>query len=209
MTAEQAPRVRRPYRSPHRERQAAETRRAVLAAAARLFGEGGWAGTGMREVARAAGVSVETVYAHFRSKGELLVSVLDVAVVGDAGPEPLARRPEFAALTSGTRGERVAAAAGLVTTIHQRTAGVYLVLREAAASDGDLDGLLTESEERRRISVEQGISMVLGRPATREERDGLWAVLSVEVYQLLTERSGWTPRQYEGWLAGVIDRLTT
>jgi hypothetical protein len=47
----------------------------------------------------------------------------------------------------------------------------------------------------------------MGRAATRQERDGLWAVGAVEVYQLLTELSGWTPRQYQTWVAAVIDRL--
>ena len=61
MAADQATSPRRAYRSPRREQQAAETRSMVASAAARLFGERGWAATGMREVARAAGVSVETV----------------------------------------------------------------------------------------------------------------------------------------------------
>jgi AcrR family transcriptional regulator len=161
----------------------------------------------MREVARAAGVSVETVYANFASKSELLVSVLDVAVVGDTAPQPLDQRPEFAAVTSGTRQERVVAAARLVTSIHQRTAGVYLALREAAASDDDLDRQLRASEERRRIDIEKGLSHVAGRAVTREERDGLWALLSVEAYHLLTELSGWTPQQYQAWMARAIDRL--
>jgi AcrR family transcriptional regulator len=184
-----------------------QTRADVLAAAARLFAENGWAATGMRDVARAASVSVETVYASFRSKSDLMVSALDAAVVGDAEQEPLDRRPEFTALTSGTRRRRIATAAGLVTAIHQRTAGVYLAFREAAASDIDLARRLRESEERRRISVEQGLVHVTGRAVTREERDGLWAVLSVEVYQLLTELSGWTPQQYESWAADVINRI--
>ncbi|WP_424535074.1 hypothetical protein ACOZ38_33580 [Sphaerisporangium viridialbum] len=42
---------------------------------------------------------------------------------------------------------------------------------------------------------------------TPEERDGVWAATSVDVHQLLTELSGWTPQQYEAWVAGVIDRL--
>src|SRR5215207_4504963 len=137
MTTGQAPPRRRAYRSPRRQQQAAETRAAVLAAAVQLFGERGWAATGMREVARAAGVSVETVYAGFGSKSDLLMAALDVAGV----------------------------------------------------------------------SVEQGMSLVAGRAPTGEERDGLWAVLAVEVYQLLTELSGWTPQQYETWVAAVIDRL--
>jgi hypothetical protein len=85
---------------------------------------------------------------------------------------------------------------------------VYTSFRsKSAASDSDLARRLIESEGRRRISVEQGLVHVAGRAVTREERDGLWAVLSVEVYRLLTELSGWTPQQYESWAAGVIDRM--
>ena len=137
MAADQATGPRRAYRSPRREQQAAETRAMVASAAARLFGERGWAATGMREVARAAGVSVETVYASFRSKGDLLLAAIDVAVVGDAAPVPLDQRPEFAALGSGTRRQRARATASLVAGINQRTAGVVLALREAGASDAD------------------------------------------------------------------------
>jgi hypothetical protein len=55
-----------------------------------------------------------------------------------------------------------------------------------------------------------------GQPPDRDARPGtcphprapgLWAVLSVEVYQLLTDLRGWTPQQYETWLAYVLDRL--
>jgi AcrR family transcriptional regulator len=161
----------------------------------------------MRDVAHAAGVSVETVYASFRSKSELLMAAIDLAVVGDAAPVPLNQRPEFAALGSGTRQQRARATARLVTGINQRTAGVVLALREAAASDAELAERLRERERRRRVNVEQGAALVAGRAVTPEEVDGLWAVLAVEVYQLLTGLRGWTPQQYENWLAGVIDRL--
>jgi len=46
-----------------------------------------------------------------------------------------------------------------------------------------------------------------GRAVTAEEVDGLWALVAVEVYQMLTELRGWTPQQYENWLADVIERL--
>lgn len=207
MTTTQPQRTRRTYRSPHRQQQAAETRAAVLGAAVQLFGERGWAGTGMREVARAAAVSVETVYAGFGSKSDLLMAALDVAVVGDAEPVPVARRPEFLALGSGTREQRIAAAARVVTASHERIASIYLALREAAASDPDIARRLRELEGRRRVTVEEGISLITGRAATTRERDGVWAVLSVEVYQLLTELSGWTPQQYQAWVIALIDRL--
>jgi hypothetical protein len=64
-----------------------------------------------------------------------------------------------------------------------------------------------EREQRRRINVEQGAALVAGRAVTAEEVDGLWALVAVEVYQMLTELRGWTPQQYESWLADVIERL--
>jgi AcrR family transcriptional regulator len=64
-----------------------------LVVSTRLFAENGWSGTDMRDVARTAQVSVETVYANFGSKGSLLRQALDVAVVGDDEPVPLSDRP--------------------------------------------------------------------------------------------------------------------
>ncbi|NLV55713.1 MAG: helix-turn-helix transcriptional regulator, partial [Acidimicrobiales bacterium] len=48
---------RRTYRSPRREQQARETREALLTAATTLFTTRGWAATGMRDIAREAGVA--------------------------------------------------------------------------------------------------------------------------------------------------------
>ena len=42
---------------------------------------------------------------------------------------------------------------------------------------------------------------------TAREVDGLWAVLSMEVYQLLVDRTGWSAARYEEWLADTIGRL--
>jgi AcrR family transcriptional regulator len=213
MSAEQADQVdptalgRRSYHSPRRQRQAAETRADVLTAATRLFGDRGWAGTGMRDVARKAGVSVVTVYASFGTKSELLMAAIDVAVVGDAEPIPLDQRTEFTALGSGTREQRTRAAARLVTDIHRRTAGVNFALREAAASDPELDRLMREREKGRRDNVAAGMALIVGRPVTDEQADALWAVLDIGAYRLLTDLRDWTDHQYETWLAGAIDRL--
>ena len=121
MNESQERRPRRAYQSARRQQQAVNTRAEVLDAALLLFADRGWAGTGMRDVAREAGVSVETVYANFRSKSDLLMAAIDVGVVGDAEPVALADRPEFAR----HRVEAVArpgarAAAHLVTEILQR-----------------------------------------------------------------------------------------
>jgi AcrR family transcriptional regulator len=184
-----------------------QTREGVVAAATQLFGENGWASTGMRDVARAAGVAVETVYANFSSKAELLMAAVDVAVVGDNEPIALDQRPDFTALGRGSRADRAAAAARLVRDIHERTYALGKALREAAAGDADLAARLDEAESRRRINVEKGSRLVAGRTLTDTECDGLWALFSMELYQLLVERAGWTPERYEEWLADAIARL--
>jgi AcrR family transcriptional regulator len=198
---------RREYRSPRRAKQASQTRELVLSAASTLFASRGWSATGMRDVAREAGVSVETVYANYRSKTELLMAAIDAGVVGDLEPVALAQRPEFAALGSGATPERIAAAARLITDINQRICGLRRALGEAAASEPVLAEKLAEAESRRRINVTQGVDMVLGRRGTPTQRDGVWAVTEVEVYHLLTEVAGWSVRRYREWLTDALTRL--
>ncbi|MFC4590865.1 TetR family transcriptional regulator [Sphaerisporangium corydalis] len=55
---------------------AAETRERLLDAAAGVFAERGYDGTRVADIAAAAGVSNGALYAHFASKGELLVAAL-------------------------------------------------------------------------------------------------------------------------------------
>ena len=186
---------------------AAQTRAAVLAAATPLFGERGWAGPGMRDVASAAGVAVETVYSNFGSKVDLLLAALDVAVVGDADPVPLGDRPEFAELGRGSTAARARAAARLVLQIHERTSGIGKALREGAGGDPELAKRLDEREARRRVNVADGARLVAGRPISETERDGLWAVTGMEVYGLLVERAGWSADRYEEWLTETLVRL--
>lgn len=161
----------------------------------------------MRDVAREAGVSVETVYATFGSKSDLLMAAIDVAVVGDTDPVAMNQRSEFTALGRGSREQRIRAAAELMTAVHRRTAGVNHALREAAASDPQLDRLMREREEGRRRNVAEAMELVTGQPVTAERCDAMWAVLDIGVYRMLTDLRGWTTDQYQEWLADTIDRL--
>jgi AcrR family transcriptional regulator len=197
----------RAYRSRLRADQAQQTRSTVRAAAKELFEERGWAGTSMRDIAGAAGVSVETVYANFGSKAALLGAVMDVAVVGDDARVPLGERPEFRALAEGDLGTRAAAAAALMVALHGRNARLMGVLCQAAPGDDELAALLEENRRRERVSVGQGAAAVAGRPVTDLEVDGLRAVLSHEVFLLLTGTSGWSAERYQSWVAGTIARL--
>ena len=198
---------RRTYRSELRERRTAETRHAVVAAAQRLFVTNGWAATGMRDIARAAGVATETVYAHFTSKRGVLQAVADAAVVGDEAPVPLAERPEFAAIGRGRRAARVKTAAQVLSAVQVRTAPIANLLRQAASADEAIAEMLELTRERQRIDVGSALELIVGRPPTPSERDGVWAVTSPEVYLLLVEGSGWTPGEYEEWIAETLERV--
>lgn len=197
---------KRRYRSDLRKQQSAATRATVIEAAADLFAEKGWAGTAVREVAAVAGVSLETVYAHFSNKKGLLAAVIDHAVVGDEEPVPLAERPEFRAMADGTHDERLSACAAMLTDVQRRTASVLKVLREAAASDPDMAALLVAANDRRREDVATSTRLVAGRTPARDECDGIWALTSPEVYLLLVEGSGWTPGQYQEWIKQILEQ---
>ena len=198
---------RRRYESPLRAAHAEQTKAAVLADATRLFTERGWNGTAMRDVARAAHVSIETVYANFGSKAELLKQVLDVAVVGDTAPVPLADRDYFHRLGEGTAAERAEATARFLATMHQRTAYLWRVLNQAAGGDSQLSQLLAESRVDERESVRQGVLALAQRAVPDEDVDALFAILSTEVFLLLTEARGWTVPQYQAWVVRTVRTL--
>jgi AcrR family transcriptional regulator len=98
----------RPGTVPLRERKRALTRKAILAAAERLFEERGFHNVTVAEIADAANVSVKTLFVYFRSKEDLVFTdtwLLDLCL------DALRRRPP------GTDpGEAIAAA--LITVLH-------------------------------------------------------------------------------------------
>jgi AcrR family transcriptional regulator len=161
----------------------------------------------MREVARAAQVSVETVYSSVGAKTDLLKVCLDVAVVGDDEPIPLADRPEFQALGEGAFEERAAAVGRLLAGLHHRNARLRRVLEQAAAADHDLTELVARSYETERESFRQGIAAVLGREPRSQDVDALRAVLGHDVYVILVDVSSWTDEQFAGWVGDTIVRL--
>jgi AcrR family transcriptional regulator len=198
---------RRRYDSPLRAKRAEETKATIISTATALFTTKGWASTGMREVAREAGIAVETLYSHYPSKRKLLDAVTDHAVMGDDAPVRVAERPEFLAIGRGRRADRIAAAASLVAAIHDRTAPFAKLIREAAATDDEIAEVLRATRERQRQDIEAGLGLILGRPPTDDERDGTWAILSPEIHLLLVHESGWSLDRYERWLSETLTRV--
>src|SRR3954452_13253157 len=121
--------------SPLRERQAAATRRAIIDAALGLFGEQGWTATTLPMVAARAGTSVDTIYATFGTKSALLMTVVDVAIVGDDEEAPMAQRPDFAQFAEGRRHERLRTGVRYTMDVYARSVRILDAVREEAFSN--------------------------------------------------------------------------
>ena len=57
-----------------------EKKKAIVKASIILFGEKGYAATSTKEIAKMAGVSEGTIFKHFESKNELMLSIIDIII---------------------------------------------------------------------------------------------------------------------------------
>lgn len=199
--------VSRRYDSSLRQDMAARTRQAVFEVAGRFFVERGWDGTSMRDIAQAAGCSVETIYSRIGNKAALLKAVLDRAVVGDDAVLSPADRPWFDIESGRPLAERAAELAAVAASIYRRTAHLRRALDIAAEGHAELRELGTKCRADERISRTALVSAAAGRPLTEIEADGIQGIFSNEMYLLLTDRSGWTHEQYQDWAAAMVIRL--
>lgn len=200
---------RRTYDGSARRAAAADRRRAVVAAAQELLEERGYAATTIAEVARRAGVSAESVYKGFGTKAALTKAVFDVVVAGDHDDVPVAERPAALAVRAEPDvREKLRIYAADAAERNARSARVQLVVRDGAAADAALDAVWAQVQAERlagmtmvaRHLVESG-----GLAVTVEEaRDVLWTCVSVEVWDLLVHRRGWSPEAYAAWLARTL-----
>jgi len=206
------------YDNSARQARAQQTRRAVLTAAASAFLERGYAGTTIRSVAEASGVSPETVYKTFRNKVTLLKAVYDVTLAGDDEQAPIPQRPEAQAVRAATTPSEAAAAYARLSRMISGHIGPLLdVVLGARGTDPDLAAFVDQIDDERLIGAtmvtrvwhERGwlnAAVDAGRdsiPPAERARDVLWTVNSPAVYQLLKKR-GWSDAAYESWLAGTI-----
>jgi AcrR family transcriptional regulator len=202
---------RRRYHSPLRAEQADSTRRKVLAAARELFLARGYAGTTVAAVAQAAGVSPDTIYVSVGGKQGLLEGVLALA---RSDPEDPAqrdqdhRRDEIGAVADPH--QRLRRLVELSCQTLARISPVHAVLRGAA--DGHpFAAELSARMLRLRLQLQAGnLAAYLGtslRPGltVTQAAEHYSALVSPELYHLLTVERRWTTRQYASWVTALLD----
>ncbi len=142
--------VKRPYRSARRREQASETRQRIIRAAYDLFVHQGYGRTTIADVARSAGVALETVYAAYRNKPALLRQVWYATMRGDEEDIRLLDRPEIrAVLAEPDLATRLRAHAVVMTPVFRRITPLFRALQGAATSEPAAAAMLAEFVQER------------------------------------------------------------
>jgi len=201
------PSKKRSYDSSRRQRQAEQTRGEVLVAAMELFNARGWAETTLADVAEAAGVAVETIYKGFKSKKQLVRDAMEAAVVGDAEPLAFVERDPFRRLGEGTRAERLQVGMDILADLHERSAGLWRALGDAAAGDDELEAWMRDGEQNRKLDTVRSLERIFERPITGPMIDVVWTLYGPESYWKLVQVAGLSRAAYQAMLAEATLRL--
>lgn len=214
MTVMTEPR-KRVYASRLRLENAQATRARITAAAHDLMVSRGYADTTMAEVARLAGVAVQTLYTSCPGgKPGLAKMVYDVALAGDSEPIAQRDRPAVRMINEEPEhGRKLGLYAAMVAGILERISPVHRVLRAAAGaspSDTGLQTVLADIERERlagaRAPAEHLRAIDALKPGLTADRAAhqLYALTSIEVFERLTQVCGWTAEAYRDWLTEIL-----
>ena len=206
--------VKRRYRSAVRQEQARRTRQAILAAATQLFAEQGYAATTIAQIAAAADVAVDTVYASVGTKPVLMRLLMETAISGTDQAVPAEQRDYVRQVKAAASArQKIEIYAAAVVDVNTRLAPLHLVLRAAAAAAPELAGIRDQISARRAANMRL---FAADLAATGELRPGLdldeiadvvWSMNSAEYFTLLVRERGWAPDRFAAWLAGAWCRL--
>lgn len=203
----------RTYDSPLRSAQAAETRSRILSSAAQLFAEKGYAGTSLAEIAKEAGVSLETVKLN-GPKRALLIAAFDQSFAGAEGTGPVHERSVGQQLLAIPDNDALLRAfIEFASQANARASVLWLTFQTAAMSDPEILQALDVVQVQRRSDFDAAIAAFGERGMLRSTRSpgDLAAATSFLVspssYLELVVGSGWSFEQYTEWLTDTVRRV--
>ena len=168
----------------------------------------------MEAIAQEAGVSVETVYASFGNKRNILSRLIDVSLVGDDEPTPFLQRPgPIAVQQEKDQHRQVELFAGQMAEIMERVAPLFEVMRATAKTEPDIAEMLQRILDERVEGLKFFVSALLSNGPLQtglgleDASETIWAISSGEVYTLLVIDRGWSVEKYKQWLVNVLTKL--
>ena len=187
-----------------RAEQAAVTTRRILDAARRAFGDAGYAATTLREIASEAGVAVQTVYAVFGSKANILRALRESVVADPAASEAYA-----AALAATDLDEALGLFARSIRLRWQAGHDIVMINVSAASANPEIRAEVTAANAMRSGGIAR-LARRLGELERgldpRRVEALLDALTLTAVYEQLVANHGWSSDDYESWLAGALRR---
>lgn len=165
----------------------------------------------MRQVATEAGVAERTVYATFPSKIALFSEVLDVAIVGDDRPVPVAERTEWQrALAQQSEAEMLELYVDYASELLERAGELMMVMVESSGADPDMRRLYAggvaanRSDQRTVAQALADIGALRDGVDNEQAADILFTLGSPHTHQLLRRHCGWTAPQHRTWLLATL-----
>ncbi|WP_257919367.1 TetR/AcrR family transcriptional regulator [Amycolatopsis iheyensis] len=192
---------RRRYSSPVRAERARQTRAQVVATAGRLFAERGYAGTSVRQIATAAGVSLETVTQTGR-KADLLLAAFKDGFTGN--PDAV----NLDALAGAAGPADLVTVVGRVAAGVRRSVPIWRAFTTAAMADPAVAAARAELAVARREEIKERLALA-GFPASDRLADAVGLLTSHEAYDHLTSVCGWPHEDYVTWAAAAIQAQLT
>jgi AcrR family transcriptional regulator len=206
--------TKREYDSSRRQAQANETRRHILEAARKLFMERGYAGATAEAIAAEADVSAQTIYAIFKNKKKILVSLMNVSpTTGVEDHTPMSERPSVQAVSQERDQRRqLEMFAQVVAANLDQVAIISEIMADAARTEPDFDRILQKLNKQRLEHMTLAVQQVAANGPFRENidedyaRDTVWTLTSPEVFLLLTQERNWSKEKYAQWLENMLTR---
>ena len=203
---------KRTYDSSRRQAQANETRRHILQAARKLFIERGYAGATAEAIAAEAGVSAQTIYAIFKNKKRMLVSLMSVSpATGVEDHTPMAERASVQAVSQERdRHHQLQMFAQVVAANLDQVSVVFEIMTDAAKNEPEFDRIVKKLNKQRLENMTFAVQQFVSHGPFRDEigfeyaRDTVWTLTSGDVFLLLTQERGWSKEQYAEWLADML-----
>jgi AcrR family transcriptional regulator len=197
-----------------RVQQAEGTRRRIVEAATVLFLKRGYSSTTIEAIAAHAGVAVETVYSRFQNKANILAGILEVGIANSDDGRDIFDQPEIIQIRSNTdQRMQLQLLAAFSRGILERTDIAHRILQTAAAADRNAAELQRRDRERRCESQRVYIDMLLANGPLREgltpsdAADAYSVFANPGTYAFLIHDRGWTPDEFQQWLADTLMRV--
>ena len=204
----------RRYDSTRRHQASQETRSRILSAARERFLAAGYRATTIAGIAAEARVNTDTVYELVGRKPAVLRQLIEDAISGADHPVAAEQRDYVLAIRAESDpGRKIEIYAQAVRRIQERMAPLFLALRDVAGTDADAKQVWNAISQRRAANMRLFVRDIESAGGLREglsvdaAADTVWVMNSSETYILLTDDRGWSPQEYEQWLAATWKRL--